>query len=72
VSDAGEVKRLCDELDLGEAEAIALAHETRADVVLIDELNGRRIAKREGIPIIGLMGVLANAKMSGLSFQSVP
>ena len=66
VSDVGEVKRLCGELDLGEAEAIALAREMRADVLLIDELNGRRIAKREGIPIIGLMGVLANAKNVGL------
>jgi predicted nucleic acid-binding protein len=66
VSDAGEVKRLCGELDLGEAEAIALAREMRADVLLIDELGGRRIAKREGIPIIGLMGVLANAKIEGL------
>jgi predicted nucleic acid-binding protein len=66
VSDAGEVKRLCSELDLGEAEAIVLAHEMHADVLLIDELNGRRIAKREGIPIIGLMGVLANAKNEGL------
>jgi predicted nucleic acid-binding protein len=66
VSDTGEVNRLCGELDLGEAEAIALAREMRADVLLIDELNGRRIAKREGIPIIGLMGVLATAKNKGL------
>ncbi len=66
VSDAAKVKRLCGELDLGEAEAIALAHEMRADVLLIDELDGRRIATREGIPIIGLMGVLANAKIVGL------
>jgi len=66
VSDAGEVSRLCCELDLGEAEAIALARETRADVLLVDELDGRRIAKREGIPIIGLMGVLATAKIKGL------
>ena len=66
VSDPGKVKRLCGELDLGEAEAIALAHEMRADVLLIDELDGRRIAKREGIPIIGLMGVLAYAKIEGL------
>jgi predicted nucleic acid-binding protein len=66
VSDAGEVNRLCGELDLGEAEAIALAREMRADVLLIDELDGRGIATHEGIPIIGLMGVLATAKNEGL------
>ena len=34
VSNAGEVNRLCGELDLGEAEAIALAREMRADVIV--------------------------------------
>jgi uncharacterized protein len=66
VMNAGEVNRLCKELDLGEAEAIVLACESHADVLLMDELHGRRVAAREGVPIIGLMGVLLKAKNEGL------
>jgi uncharacterized protein len=66
VSNRSQVDRLCSELDLGEAEAIVLAREMRADILLIDELAGRRVAEREGIPIIGLIGVLAQAKNSRL------
>ena len=66
IVNAGEVSRLCDELDLGEAEAIVLARESHADVLLMDELHGRRVAAREGVPIIGLMGVLLKAKNEGL------
>ena len=66
VSNVTLVGRLRGELDLGEAEAIALAQETRVEVLLIDELKGRRVAEREGIPIIGLMGVLLQAKHNGL------
>ena len=36
VADESEVQRLCVELDLGEAEAIVLAKERRADVLLMD------------------------------------
>jgi uncharacterized protein len=62
IVNAGEVERLCKELDLGEAEAIVLARESHADILLMDELYGRRVAAREGVPIIGLMGVLIEAK----------
>jgi predicted nucleic acid-binding protein len=66
IVNTGEVDRLCEELDLGEAEAIVLARESHADILLMDELNGRRVAMREGVPIIGLMGVLIKAKNEGL------
>jgi predicted nucleic acid-binding protein len=66
ILNASEVKRLCEELDLGEAEAIVLARESHADILLMDELIGRQIAAREGVPIIGLMGVLMAAKNEGL------
>lgn len=36
-------------LDEGEAEVIALGHEQRADVVLLDEKEARRIARRLGL-----------------------
>ena len=54
--------RLSRELDTGEAEAICLASELRADRLLIDEKVGRRVAQREGLAVIGIVGVLVTAK----------
>ncbi|MDX2283149.1 MAG: DUF3368 domain-containing protein [Bacteroidia bacterium] len=52
-------------LDPGEAEAIALAEELHASLLLIDEAKGRRIAIERGIPVTGLLGVLLAAKAGG-------
>lgn len=60
-----EVQRLLAELDLGEAEAIALAKERKADLLLMDELEGRRVARREGVRYVGLLGVLIQARQLG-------
>ena len=49
-------------VDVGEAEAIQLARELRADRLLMDERKGRTLALREGIPVIGLLGVVLLAK----------
>ena len=65
VADHTDVHRLLAEIDIGEAEAIVLARERRADVLLIDDLEGRRVARREGVPFIGLLGVLVQAKQLG-------
>lgn len=66
VADPAEVRRLLQELDAGEAEAIVLAKELKADDLLMDETLGRRIAIREGVHVIGLLGVLLEAKGLGL------
>ena len=50
------------ELDDGEAEAIALAVEASADLLLMDEALGRAIAARFGLRFIGLLGCLVEAK----------
>lgn len=54
------------ELDEGEAEAITLAVELKADLLLVDERKGRRLASRLGLKFIGLMGVLVEAKKRNL------
>jgi predicted nucleic acid-binding protein len=53
-------------LDPGEAEAIALAQELRADAELLDEAEGREEALRLGLPVSGTIGVLEKAAERGL------
>lgn len=53
-------------LDLGETEAIALAYEMKADILVIDEIEGRSVAKELGITTTGLIGVLIRAKETGI------
>jgi uncharacterized protein len=53
-------------LDKGEAEAIALAKELKADLLIIDELKGRKCAKQLHLNIIELIGILLLAKQKGL------
>lgn len=59
--DLARVLALKEKLDAGEAAALALALERKADYVLIDEHDGRRVAKELGLNAIGVLGVLADA-----------
>jgi len=56
------VKSLRQDLDAGEAEAIALAIEIEADLLLMDERVGRDVADYFGVRYMGLIGVLVEAK----------
>lgn len=60
------------DLDDGEAEALALAAEVKAEVVLLDERRAREIAKWMGFRVIGAAGVLAQAKARGLLTEVRP
>lgn len=53
------------DLDRGEAETIALALDLQADLVLLDEREGRHIAQRLGLSVTGVIGVLLEAKAQG-------
>lgn len=53
-------------LDPGELEAITLALELQADLVLLDERRGRREAAGRGLTVTGTLGVLDAAARRGL------
>lgn len=54
------------DLDDGEAETIILAEELQADIVLIDEKLARGFAEMRGLTLSGSLGVLLEAKKSGI------
>ncbi len=54
------------DLDDGEAEVLILAKEINADLVLLDEIIGRRYAKQLKINLTGTIGILLRAKQVGL------
>jgi uncharacterized protein len=60
------------DLDEGEAETIILASELPADIVILDEIMGRRHAKRSGLTITGTIGVLIKAKELKLIENVIP
>lgn len=65
VTNRAEAERLAQSVDKGEAEAIELAKELRAGWLLIDERKGRQLAAKEGVPVIGLLGIVILAKRRG-------
>lgn len=70
--DQDRVRELCEHLDPGEAQAIVLAVEFHADLLLVDERRARRIATALGLTVTGLLGVLADAKKVGLLERAKP
>lgn len=61
-----EIQESQEAIDLGEAEAIVLALELKANLLLMDERRGRVVATRYGLSVTGLLGILLQAKRSGL------
>lgn len=59
------VRALRQDLDAGEAEAIVLAGELKAELLLMDESLGRETARHLGLQFIGIVGILLEAKHTG-------
>lgn len=62
IEQSTRVHSLLRDLDRGEAESIVLALELGADWVLMDEREGRQIARRLGLQVVGVIGILLDAK----------
>lgn len=66
VNNRAVVNALESELDIGEAEAIALAVEISAEQLIIDERLGRVVADRFSLNYTGILGILIEAKTKAL------
>lgn len=53
------------QLHVGEAEAIGLALEMRADRLLVDDYEGRLAAIQAGLNVTGVLGILLRSKQAG-------
>ncbi len=53
-------------VDIGEASAIALAIESEDCLLILDDLKARRLATDLGLHITGTIGILIDAKLSGI------
>ncbi|HEY4360791.1 MAG TPA: hypothetical protein VGN17_07480 [Bryobacteraceae bacterium] len=67
VRQPNQIPRLGIELGKGEEEAIALAEEVAADLLLIDEWDARREAARRSLRVVGTLRVLADGAARGLA-----
>jgi hypothetical protein len=66
VADRDVVARFRAILDAGESEAIALAKEIEADLIILDDEEARNTALAEGLRVVGLLAFLILAKERGM------
>lgn len=59
-------------LGAGESEALSLALELKASLLILDERPARRLAGALGVPVIGTLGLLLKAKSLGLIAELKP
>jgi predicted nucleic acid-binding protein len=63
--DASQLARISADLGPGERSAIASACERNADLVILDDQEGRRVAQAHGVEVTGTVGVLVEARSAG-------
>ena len=71
-TDSPQLQHLLSILDEGEAHAIALTLEMKADLIILDDMEARKIASDYNLDLIGLGGVLIFAKSKGVIPQVKP
>jgi hypothetical protein len=77
-----QVRRLADPMPLtvagtdalgrGEAEAMLLAEEFKADLLITDDALARADAMRRGLAVVGTVGVLTQARDEGFIHAALP
>ncbi|MFN7338384.1 MAG: DUF3368 domain-containing protein, partial [bacterium] len=72
VTQQNQVNQLLNKLDRGESEGIILALELGADILILDERKGRKVARYLGLNITGILGVLLEAKQKELIMNIKP
>ena len=60
------IERFAEQVDPGEASAIALAMEHAGSVLILDDWSARRLAAELSLPHTGTVGVLLRAKALGI------
>ncbi len=71
-TDVARVEALLQQVDKGEAEAISLALELGVTTILMDEIDGRALARRYGLSPTGVLGMLVRAKRERLIPAAAP
>jgi len=69
---SNESKQYLFDLDEGEAEVLILAHEQQADLVILDEIIGRRYAIQMNLNLTGTLGILLKGKKYGYIDKITP
>lgn len=59
------LRQLSNRMGRGEAEAIALALQTDADFIILDDQQGRKVALAHHLNVIGTVGIIVQAKQQG-------
>jgi predicted nucleic acid-binding protein len=60
------IRQNCKYLHIGEVEAIALAKDIKADLIILDDRKARKLAEKEGLKVAGLLALLIMAKEKGI------
>jgi len=69
---SNETKLYLFDLDDGEAEVLILAYEQQADLVVLDEIIGRRYALQLNLNLTGTLGILLKSKKEGYIDKITP
>ena len=70
--DKQAVYSLLSSLGAGESEAIILAKELQPSLLLMDDLDGRLMARKLQVPVTGTIGILSRARKHGLIVKLKP